>query len=136
MNLILYMNTLIIKLIQIIHIIFILFVIGVPFINSKYLLMLHSIFIPFLILHWLTNNNTCCLTMTEKYLRGIKNKKDEDECFTCRLINPIFNFKLKDKDINKYLYMLVISLWIISIFKLSYKVNSGEIKTWRDLFII
>jgi hypothetical protein len=113
-----------------------LFIIGVPFIDSPYFMMLHVIFIPFLLLHWVTNNDTCVLTLIEKYMRGIKTKDDEDECFTCRIINPMFNFNLTNKDISKYLYTVVISLWIISVLRLTTKFKDGDIKNWRDLFVI
>lgn len=126
----------VVKAIQLIHLIIVLFVIIVPFTNSPYFLMLHAIFVPFLWLHWLTNNDTCCLTMLEKYIRGTKTKEEEEECFTCRLINPIFNFKKNNIDSSKMIYILTISMWIITIVRLSLKFKNKEITKLMDLFEI
>ena len=71
------MDVLIANLIKIIHISVIIFVILIPITNSPYLLLLHSVFIPFLLLHWVTNDNTCVLTTLEKHFRGIKTKEEE-----------------------------------------------------------
>lgn len=69
------MSNIVANIIWFIHLIFIILVLIVPFSNSPYLLMMHSIFIPFMILHWVTNNDTCVLTTIEKTARDIKKKK-------------------------------------------------------------
>lgn len=130
------MDTLIADIIFLVHIIIILFVIIVPFINSPYLLFLHSVFIPFLIAHWLLNNNTCMLTTVEKYFKGIKNKEDEQDCFTCKLIDPMFNFTKDYKKFSKMTYIVTILLWIISTSRLSLKFYHKEIKNIYDLLKI
>lgn len=120
--------------ILVIHIILILLIILLPFCDTPYFLMLHSVFVPFLILHWVTNNNTCVLTTTEKYLRNKKSKDDEDDCLTCKLINPIFDFKKNHIDSSNFIYFITISLWFVSSFKLLHKYKSGKIKSSKDLF--
>lgn len=130
------MNEIILKLIVVIHILFILFVIVVPFTNSTYLLFLHVIICPFVMIHWLMNDNTCALTLMEKYVRqkvnGDQPVKDED-CFTCRIIDPIYKFTNNFTDQSTIAYIVVTILWFISLFKLYYKFRSGEITSVLDL---
>lgn len=128
------MNGLIIRLIQIIHFCVILSVLLVPFTNSNYFLMLHSVFIPFMILHWLTNNNTCVLTTAEKYLKNADTPEKEEECFTCKLINPIFDFTKDNEKLTRYIYIITIGMWLLSVLKLSLKYKNNEIKKFKDLF--
>ena len=130
------LNYIISKLIWFIHVCIILFVVIIPFSNSNYFIMLHSIFIPFMLLHWFTNNDTCVLTMIEKRFRNVKTKEDEEDCFTCRLINPIFNFNKNNINISALLYIIVILLWFMSISRLMLKYKNGEIENYKDLFVI
>lgn len=131
------MNWIIAKLIYLLHIIFILFVILVPFTNSTYLLFVHSILIPFLMIHWMTFNNTCILTIIEKHLRT-KNGvvPSYDDCFTCKLIEPIYDVSKNYNGYSTFLYVFSTILWTISISKLICKKRDGHIKTLSDLFII
>lgn len=121
-------------LINIIHLLYLLFIIIVPFTNSNYLLLLHSIIVPFMLLHWITNNNTCSLTIAEQYIRkelyGTVNK---DECFTSKLIEPIYDFKQNYEQFSNYIYLVTILLWCLSTGKLVYKYHIGEIKGIVDL---
>jgi len=130
------MNNIISKLINLFHLILLLCVIIVPFLNSPYFLVMHSIFIPFLILHWVTNNNTCVLTTTEKYFRGVKKVEEEKDCFTCRLINPMFDFTKDYDKFSQMTYILTIGLWLISVSKLIYMTQTGKIKTLNDFIRI
>lgn len=130
------MNEIILKLIVIIHILFILFVIIVPFTNSNYLLFLHVIICPFVMIHWILNDNTCALTLMEKYFRQKMNGdvpvKDED-CFTCRIIDPIYKFTDNFTDHSTIAYIVVTILWLISLIKLFLKYKNGEITSVFDL---
>lgn len=127
-------NEILAKFIYMIHIIIILLVIIIPFVPSPYFLMLYAIFIPFLWLHWVSNNDTCVLTTLEKYLRNAKTEEDKKDCITCRLIDPMFGFKKNYEDLSTYIYVITIALWLLSISRLAFKVKTGEIKMWRDLF--
>lgn len=130
------MNNIIQKIIWTIHFSIILCVICIPFIQSPYFLLLHTIFVPFLILHWVTNNNTCVLTTAEKYFRNVKTKEDEEDCYTCKLIYPMFDFKKNNIDSSTFIYVATISLWLISFLRLILKYKSGEISKLSDFFII
>jgi len=90
------MKELLLKLVTLLHTLFVIFVVITPFTNSTYLLFLHFVVIPFIIIHWLLNNNTCALTLMEKKLRKELYKiEDDNECFTCKLIEPVYDFKKK-----------------------------------------
>jgi len=125
-------------LINIIHLIVIIFVLAAPFSNSNYLIMIHIIVVPFIILHWLLNNNTCCLTVFERYIRKkttCENVKDED-CFTYQLIAPIYDFSKNHEEFSLFIYILTISVWALSVYNITYKITSGQITTINDLIQI
>ena len=132
------MKEILLKLITLLHVIFVAFVVIAPFINSNYFLFIHSIFIPFLIFHWICNDNTCILTTVERKLRKeiYGNQVDDDDCLTCKLIEPVYDFKKNYKGFSVIIYTLTISLWLISMYRLYGKYNSGSIKNIKDLFIM
>lgn len=133
-----FINDSLVILINIIHLIVIVFVLAAPFSSSNYLILLHVIVIPFIILHWLLNNNTCCLTVAEKYIRekntGFSVK--EGDCFTYQLVAPIYDFNKDNQSFSIFIYLLTISLWIISVYNISNKICKGEINTINDLCLI
>lgn len=96
-----------------IHYLVLAFVLITPFTNNIQLLILYSVFIPFLYLHWLTNNNVCALTTLERMIKG-----NNKQCFTCDIINPIFNFHMDYDEYSRYTYLITGFLWIIVILKL------------------
>lgn len=133
-----FINDSLVILINIIHLIIIIFILAAPFTDSNYLLLLHIIVIPFIILHWLLNNNTCCLTVAEKYIRE-KNTGttiDEDDCFTYKLVAPIYDFNKDHQSFSTFIYTLTTSLWFISIYNISNKICTNQIKTINDLCLI
>lgn len=131
------MKKLLLKLITLIHIIFVLFIIATPFFKSNYLLLLHSIFVPFMVLHWICNDNTCILTIIERQLRKqIYGKIDDNDCITCRLIEPIYDFRKNYMQFSVIIYTVTILLWLISIGRLYCKYKSGEIKNIKNLLTI
>lgn len=124
------MADIIANVIYLIHVTLILSVIAVPFLNSPYFLLLHSVFVPFLIFHWLLNNNTCVLTTLEKKL----SHKPAEECITCKLIDPMFMFVANRKSSSKSIYIGVILLWLISTVRLGIMLKNGKIRNIHDLF--
>lgn len=130
------MNQLTLTLIQVLHIFYISFVVITPFTENTQLLILHSFVIPFMMLHWGLNDNTCALTILEKSARKqLYGSVDEKDCFTCRLINPVYDFHKNYEQFNKFIYSLTIGLWLITVYKLYQKKQSGEIQSWKDLFV-
>ena len=130
------MHYLLLKIISLLHLLFLIFTITSPFANSNYFMLLHSIFIPFLILHWITNDDKCVLTIAEKQIgKKIHGDKYEiNECFTCKVIEPVYNFKKNNGSHTRLIYASTLILWFISIYRLINKYRSGEIKNWRYLF--
>ncbi len=101
-----FINDSLLIMINIIHLIVIIFVLATPFSNSNYLMLLHIIVVPFIMLHWLLNNNTCCLTVVEKYIRQktITTKIKEEDCFT---INLLHQFMILVKIIRHFLHLYI-----------------------------
>ena len=126
------------KVVTLAHTLFIIFVVISPFVNSNYILMLHSIMIPFLMVHWICNDDTCVLTIIERYLRKkvYKDKYKDDDCFTCKLIEPVYNFIDNYNTFSKLIYVIVVILWIISSGKIFCKYKNGLITDWKQLFIL
>jgi len=132
------MKELLLKIITLIHLLFVLFIIGVPFINSNYLLFVHVIIVPFIVLHWICNDNTCVLTLVEKKLRKdiYGDKYNKDDCITCKLIEPVYDFRKNYKQFSRIIYTITFILWSISLGRLLYKYKNNEITTYRDLFLL
>jgi hypothetical protein len=135
MNLI---NDSILLLINVLHLIVIIFIICTPFTDSNYLLLMHVIIIPFILIHWLLNNNTCSLTLAEQYIRnktyGVYPK--DDECFTYKFISPIYDFNKNYEAYSNFTYIITIGLWALSSYKLYDKVNTGKITNLSQLTLL
>ena len=82
------------NIIRFLHVLLLVFLLLIPFSNDKYLLKLHLLLIPFLMIHWITNNDTCALTEIEKYLRGTSNGY---QTFIGSLVGPVFKLKNIDQ---------------------------------------
>ena len=63
------LDTALLLFINIIHLIVILIILIIPFSGSNYYLFSYIILVPFIILHWVLNNNSCCLTLMEQRVR-------------------------------------------------------------------
>jgi hypothetical protein len=129
------MNGILLKIIVLLHILLILFVVITPFLSNNYLLFMHFVFVPFMILHWIINDNTCVLTVIERKIRkDVYGEKDDDNCFTCKLIEPVYDFRKNYKTCTILIYLVTISLWLISTGKLYYGYRTGTISSFRDIF--
>lgn len=113
----------ILELITLLHFIVILFVVLVPFSSSKNLLILHFIIVPFIALHWVFNNNACCLTLLEKSImeHASGKKVKMNECMTYKLIAPIYDFNDNNKEFEMFTYSVTLILWMITGYKLYYE---------------
>ncbi len=131
------MEKIFLKIITLIHLLVVAFVVLIPFFGSNYFLLLHSVLVPFIMLHWILNNNTCALTLMEEQIR-IKmnggNPIDTKECFTAKIIHPIYDFTADNDSYSVMIYALTILLWGISVGKLVYRVKTGKIKSLVDVF--
>ncbi len=138
------LRNIILTVITIIHYIYVIFILAAPITNNSFLLLLHSIFVPFMIFHWILNNDTCFLTILESYIRNSAdgNKtfdieqlmKKKEDCFTYKLVGPIFNFKEDNEQFSTFIYTVVLGLWGVSLYKLYKKYKAGELQKIQDLF--
>ena len=132
--------------IQIIHILVRIFIVAVPFLGGDYFLSIHALTIPFVMLHWATNQTVCALTEMEKLVSG---KKDDDtffgqifipiyknESFVGSILKPIYT--VKDKDEEKRLVWIGLSfLWMITLYKLQvtdFSYLRAEVVRFKSLF--
>ncbi len=125
-------------LIKALHALLIIFLVIIPFSSANWLLLIHAIVIPFIVIHWIFNNNTCALTVAEHYItEKLTGKKvDKNSGFMAHLINPVYDFAGKHKDINMYIYLIVAILFVASAGKLVFRRVTGKIKRFRDLFVV
>jgi hypothetical protein len=128
-------TNIILTIITLIHVVVIILILTVPFVNDNHLLFMYLIIIPFIVLHWVANNNTCCLTVTERWLRGISSDKPVpmEECLSYKLIAPIYDFKKNNEDYSTFIYGLVAVLWGIAGFRIYKKWDNGEIASFKEL---
>ena len=129
-------NESILLLISILHVMVILFVLCAPFSNSNYLLLMHLILIPFILLHWYVNNNNCSLTAIEKFVKDKTEGQDtnKEDCFSYKFIAPIYDFNKNTKDFSNFTYIITIGLWFVSIYSFIYKFKNNEINSLLDIF--
>lgn len=118
--------SIILNLVKLIHFLLILFVIAVPFWGTNYLLIIHFIIVPFIMLHWIVNDNTCCLTVLEKLLSKDKNYKG----VLAQIIEPVYDFKKDYQHYSTLIYIIAILLWGITTYKLYNRYSQSDIKKY------
>lgn len=99
------------NVIWVLHIILVLWIVITPFTNNEPMLVLHVMVIPFLAMHWITGNDTCALTLMERYLRGC----DSKDSFFHNLVSPVY--KIDDKVIGNIAWVAALALWSVSLSK-------------------
>lgn len=92
----------------------VIFILGAPFFGDAYLLSMHFLIVPFIMLHWVTNQSVCALTEMEKFVTG---KTCDDETFFGQVVGPVYKFRTKDEE-NLFVWTLLVTLWLITAFKL------------------
>lgn len=85
------------------------------------MLIFYIILIPIILLHWIFNDDACCLTLIEQKFKKNKNKNT----FMEKLISPIYKFPNNNTSLSKFSYIILIILWLISLINiiLNYKTN-------------
>lgn len=122
--------------IKLIHLLLIMFIIITPFTDSTYFNLMICATLPFIIIHWIMNDNTCCLTIMENYMRQrLYGKSKKKECLTYKLISPIYDFKKNNKRYSQVIYIIAILLLIMSITKLVRKIRNKELTSIYDITI-
>lgn len=124
-------------LIVILHFMFVMFVILTPFVGNNYFLLLHAVMVPFMMVHWYTNDNSCALTMMEKNLRkklyGVE--PDPNDCFTYNLIAPVYDFNKNNTDMSIIIYLITFGLWGYTLARLYSNYRNGKLSKLDDLIM-
>lgn len=130
------MKTITLYFIKFIHLLVVLYVVLTPFINIKFLLGTYLFLIPVMIIHWICNDNTCILTSIEKKIRQESGDYTDNNCFTCKIIDPIYNFNDNSDIYSVITYVSTICLWLYSIYVVIGKIKNKEISKFDDMFRI
>jgi hypothetical protein len=91
--------------------------------------------VPFIILHWVYNDDSCFLTTVELHLKKkiYGRPVDKNDCLTCRIMSPIYNVTEQHEEYATSIYIVTLILWSISVGKLYMKYKEGEIKELCDI---
>lgn len=104
-------STLLANVCWLLHVLFVLWVVITPFTSNEPMLVLHMFIMPFLWFHWAMNDDTCALTLAERYLRGV----DSQESFFHNLVSPVY--KIQDDQVRSASWVISLVLWLITVFK-------------------
>ncbi len=78
---------------------------------------------PIVYIHWQLNNDMCCLTQLEYYLKNKPNpptsKEDHDYPFAKKFLS-IFNINLPNDKIHQFILINLTILWFIGLLRLIY----------------
>lgn len=97
------------SLIWVLHMALLAFVVFGPWTSDKLLLLLYMMSIPFIQLHWVTNNDTCALTIAECKLRGVRPERS----FFHSLVSPVYNLHQETESIALWVVSFV--LWLVAV---------------------
>lgn len=131
------MNSLLLFIIRFVHLLILGFITIVPFTNIVPFFIIYLLGVPFMMFHWAFNNDTCSLTILEEQIRKkINGEFKEEECFTCRIIKPFYNY---NNDSNKsvfsgLIWLLTLILFLVVLFKMYKFISIGKIRTFNDIF--
>ena len=115
------------NIIKFIHIIILLFVISCPFIKKCHLTIdiMYIIFVPFIVIHWIFNNDDCALTVLENYFRGNNLfDKNLNNNFMYNLVYPLF--KLPVLLNSNFIYFVIIVLYIIKVYNICINLKNNN----------
>ena len=117
---------LLIWFIRLIHYLVVAFFVLAPFTDDQRILTFHFIAVPFLILHWITNQSTCALTEIEKFLSG---KVHDEETFIGSIVAPVYKFQ-SPENFDMVLWLVLILLWLYTL----QKVRKDDFSLLRGAF--
>ena len=133
-------------IINYIHVLIRIFIVATPFIGNEYFLTLHLMIIPFIMIHWLTNQTVCALTELERLARGgcmehetifgqIFSPIYKNESFVGKIIEPFYEIKDKETE-KKAVWIGLTLLWLITLIRLwptRFRQLRGDIAHVRSL---
>lgn len=92
------------------HAAFVLFMVWAPFASDLAAPTAHAVLTPFLWAHWALNDDTCVLTVAERWLRGLPD--DSTSSFFHSLVSPVY--KVADGDARALAWGASAALWLVS----------------------
>jgi len=99
------------NIIFILHLILFGLSVTIPFIGSDKLLLLNTVFLIGVLLHWMMNNNACFLTQVENWMTG----RPSHETFFGRLFGDFYTNTEKCGHVS---WLILIALIVYSVHKL------------------
>lgn len=99
------------NVVWLLHLLFVLWVIVTPFRQNEPMLVLHVCIMPLLWVHWLTWQDTCALTLLERWLRGV----DSSESFFHNLVSPVY--VIRDDQLRAVCWVASVLLWLVALRK-------------------
>lgn len=120
-------------IINALHFLLVVFILGTPFFGDAYLQTMHFMIVPFIMLHWLTNQSVCALTEMEKILTG---KDCDDDTFFGKVVGPVYKFKTRE-DEDKFLWVILTVLWFITTIRLhqtGFAYLRNELSVLREVY--
>lgn len=97
------------------HVVLVIYMITFPFLESKNSTCLwqHALILCFIMLHWLTNLDTCALTEMEYWARRRYDPdsapKQRDQTFFGSIVSPVYNVQNTDA----YKLTILLTLWTV-----------------------
>ena len=116
------------NVIGLVHLAYVTWVLVTPFVGNFQSRLLHAIVVPFMVLHWLLNEDTCVLTLVESALRGIP----KPDSFFQQLLGPVHNF-----DASPMVWVATALLWLVDVHALQSRHHAELAALWnviRQLF--
>ena len=114
------------NIIRLIHVLLIIYILTCPFYCFGITCdIFYIVFVPFVFLHWIFNNDDCALTVIENYFRGQNIfSKNINSNFMYNLVSPVFNLPILMN--RKFLYIILFILYIIKICNLCNNIKNNR----------
>lgn len=103
-----------------IHLFFVLVVVISPFYAEQLSLTTYVVLLPFVVLHWVSADNTCILTAMERKLRLNAGEEcsSDDDLFIGSLISPVYDVHKHLPQLSDLIYIGTLLLWLFAAFRL------------------
>jgi len=110
------------NIIRVLHFLLVAFLILAPFTKDSLIILTNIVLIVSIMFHWAVNNQTCCLTICEKILRG---KELDSETFFGNLVGPVYS--ANETSITWIFMSILLVFSIVQLYRyrsdISYKIN-------------
>lgn len=131
------MSELLANIVRALHALVVAFIILVPFtVKNKMVLIIHHWTCLSLIVHWVTNNDACCLTLLEASLRG----KPASHTFIDQLIGSVYRMPQKwPVDVANSVSVVTVALGAYSLsqsykaYPILYRLLKGKLLSMEDV---